>query len=179
MNSLLGKILEHDGDFENIALLGESAQTILKRLYKAFAISNLWMWCETPVGTMARPGLTDVIAALSRELEGALTLVPGTLLNVARETAGDGAEKLSAMLNHAWRIPAAGLNGIVFCFLDSQLVQAEAINSERTAVELLRAFQAVQRDNLPFFLAFVGTDETFQFLTDESALGFFTKTVNC
>ena len=179
MNSVLGTILEHDGDFENIALLGESAQTILKRLYKAFAISNLWMWCETPVGTTAQPGLSDVTAALSRELEESLTLIPGTLLHVARETAGDGAEKLSAMLNHAWRIPPAGLNGIVFCFLDSQFAQAEAADSEKTAVELLRAFQAVQRENLPFFLAFVGTDESFQFLTHDSALGFFTKTVNC
>jgi hypothetical protein len=179
MNSLLGKILEHDGDFENIALLGESAQTILRRLYKAFAISNLWMWCETPLGTTAHPGLSDVTAALSRELEVALTLIPGTLLNVARETAGDGAEKLSAMLQYAWRIPPAGINGIVFCFLDSQIVQADAVDSDETAAELLKAFRAVQCENLPFFLAFVGTDETFQLLPHDSGKVFFTKVVNC
>jgi hypothetical protein len=180
MKSLLGKILEHDGEFENIALLGESAQTILKRLYKAFAISNLWMWCETPIGTIAQPALSDVTAGMSRELEAALTLSPGTLLNVATETAGDDADKLSAMLQYAWRIPPAGLNGIVFCVLDSQIVQTEKVaDGDETAAELLRAFRAVQRENLPFFLAFVGTDETFQRLADNSATDFFKKTVNC
>jgi hypothetical protein len=98
MNPLIGQILEHDGNFENTALLGTSAPLILKRLYKAFAISNLWMWCELPVGTTAQSGLSDVTAALSRELEVALTLTPGTLQNVAHQTNGDGAAQLTAML---------------------------------------------------------------------------------
>ncbi|MCP4171236.1 MAG: hypothetical protein GY758_10750 [Fuerstiella sp.] len=179
MNPLIGQILEHDGDFENTALLGKSAPLILKRLYKAFAISNLWMWCETPVGTTAQSGLSDVTAALSRELEVALTLTPGTLLSVASQTKGNGAEQLTAMLKYAWRIPPVGLNGIVFCFLDSQIVQTDSVRDGDTVAELVRAFQAVQRESLPFVLTFVGTDENFQRLTGNTATEFFTKTVYC
>ncbi len=179
MNPLIGQILEHDGNFENTALLGKAAPLILKRLYKAFAISNLWMWCETPIGTMAQSGLSDVTAALSRELEVALTLNPGTQLNVAHETNGDGAEKMTAMLKYAWRIPPAGLNGIVFCFLDSQIVQTDSEGDGDTVAQLLKAFRAVQRASLPFVLAFVGTEEEFQRLTDDTATAFFTKTVHC
>jgi len=179
MNPLIGQILEHDGDFENIALLGTSAPMILKRLYKAFAISNLWMWCETPIGTMAQTGLSEVTAALSRELEVALTLNRGTLLSVAHETTGDGAEKLTAMLKYAWRIPPVGLNGIVFCFMDSQIVQTESVSDDETLAELVNAFRAVQQQNLPFVLAFVGTDADFQRMTHDTATDFFTKTVHC
>jgi hypothetical protein len=133
----------------------------------------------SPVGTTAQPGLSHFTVALSRELEVALTLIPGTLLNIARETDGDGGAKLNAMLNYAWRIPPAGLNGIVFCIMDSQTVQTESVAVDETAAELLRAFQAVQRKNLPFFLTFVGTDETFRRLTQNTDTGFFSKTVYC
>lgn len=62
MSYLTEKIPENTGEFENLALLGHSAPTILKRLDQTCMIRSLWMWCETPVGTMAQPGLESVTA---------------------------------------------------------------------------------------------------------------------
>ena len=172
---MLEMLLQYEGELQNTALLGESADIILRRLYKAMAISHLWIWCEPGIGGLASTSTAELGLSIAEELESTLTLPPGSLRNTLQEPTGTDSERFAKMLKQAWRLPPSSSMGIVFCLTAVQLLHS----SQTSTSEILKVIQQLQADGLPFIVVMVDHAETMLQPDYQFTQNFFRKVIHC
>lgn len=176
MLRMIETLVNHEGSFQNTALLGDSADLILKRLYKALAISNLWMWCEPRV-PFESISVRDLAIGIADELGKLLSLSPQGLVETFDSTGGTLTGKMATMLQTAWRLPVKGAEGVLFC-VSSRNLLADELQRDVFRV-LIDAMVELQRGDMPFLLVLVGDEAAMTDCPDAVIRGFFSKTVLC
>ena len=188
------KLLEQDRILENVVLTGLRGvgKTVLLERFKALAIEHGWLWAGNDLSESASVTETNLALRLMTDLSlaatGAVKEVPVApqygfrptqqtfdtvtlsfdgLVQVFEDTAGLVADKIKAVLMHAWGFLQLGENKrLVFAYDEAQNLSDHQDESQFPLSALLDVFQSIQKQGVPFMLVLTGLPTLFPKLVE-------------
>lgn len=177
------RLLKQGTVFENLVLTGLRGvgKTVLLESFKPMAIQEGWLWVGTDLSESASLSEASIVTRLLADLATVTsTIITGTseqyelgfggrpltiskmlnydaLLAIYKDTPGLEADRLKAVLETVWALlEPRSKRGIIFAYDEAQNLTDHAQENAFPLSLLLDVFQAVQRKNVPFMLAFAG-----------------------
>ena len=190
------RLLRQDTILENLILTGLRGvgKTVLLERFKRIAIQEGWLWVGTDLSETTSVSeahlpvriITDLsVVTSSLTLSLGQTSAPGftgrndTILQpvnyaylskIYDETPGLIVDKLKRVLEFIWSLVCqTSKHGLVFAYDEAQNISNNSKKEQFPLSVLLDAFQSVQRKNVPFMLALVGSPTLVPKLVDARA----------